>query len=59
MKDMLIFLGSAALSVIIMSIPVLTTCSFTLNWGSFLKFILTLFTIGEFVILTSVIGNGE
>lgn len=59
MKNVIIILGSFVLSAIIMSIPVLATCSFTLNWNPFFKLILVSCTIAEYAALTIVIGIQE
>lgn len=46
MNKILIFIGSLVLTLLIMSVPVLCTLSFVLNWVNEIKFLLTLLTIG-------------
>jgi hypothetical protein len=58
-KNVIIILGSFVLSAIIMSVPVLATCSFTLNWNLVFKFILAMCTIAEYAALTIIIGTQE
>ncbi len=42
-------LGTTSLTTIIIVIPMLTACGFCLRWSNFIKWILILLTIGEWV----------
>ncbi len=55
MKKTLIFIGSFALTVILMSVPILTTLSWVFGWGDFIKFILIMGMIVEFLVLSGII----
>lgn len=40
-------LGRVFLTIIIIAIPILTACSFCLEWSVFVEWLLTLLTLGE------------
>ena len=42
-------LGTTSLTTIIIAIPILTACSFCFRWFDFIKWILILLTIGEWI----------
>ena len=51
MKNVINTLGIFILTVIITAIPILCTCSYLLNWVSFIKFILSMLTVLEMVVI--------
>ena len=52
-------LGTTSLSTIIIAIPMLTACSFCLGWFDFIKWILILLTIGEWIGVYAMIWEGS
>ena len=42
-------LGTIFLTTIIIAIPMLTACGFCFRWSDFIKWILTLLTVGEWI----------
>lgn len=53
MKNAINTLGILILTLMIISVPILCTCSYLLNWDSFIKLISSLLTVLE------MIGIGE
>ena len=49
MKNVINTLGIFILTVMIISVPILCTCSYLLNWDSFIKFISTMLTVLEMI----------
>lgn len=54
-EDVIKAIGSIILSLIIVALPVLCGLSFGFNWPSLIKFLFTLITFSEAVILWAVI----
>lgn len=48
-------IGSIVISAVILSIPILCTCSFVFNWDIFFKFVLTMLVIVETTVLSVII----
>ena len=46
-KYFVLGLGRVFLTIIVMAIPILTACSFCLEWSVFVKYLLTLLTVCE------------
>ena len=42
--------GAIIITLILIAIPIITTVSFCLHWDSFIKWILTILSIGEIVL---------
>ena len=51
MKNAINTLGILILTVMIIAVPILCTCSYLLNWDSFIKFISSLLTVLEMVVI--------
>ena len=59
MNKLLVCIGAALLSVLLFSVPILTTLSYVYNWNSFWSWLLTIFSVGEFfVIYACLLGEG-
>lgn len=56
-EDIALTLGIFVLSIILFSIPILTTCAFAFNWISLIKFILTILSLIEFVAINIFIAR--
>lgn len=56
-EDIALTLGIFVLSIILFSIPILTTCAFTFNWISGIKYILTILSLIEFVAINTFIAR--
>lgn len=60
MNKLLVCIGAALLSVLLFSVPILTTLSFVYNWNSFWSWLLTIFSICEiFMIFACLVAEGE
>lgn len=57
MTDLLMFLGSLILSIILFSIPMITVLSFVLSWYSFIKFLLVILFVTEIILTAIYIGT--
>ena len=51
MKETLVWIGSFILSAIMMSMPILLTCSIILGWDKFFQYLLTIPFLIEFAML--------
>lgn len=52
MKKCIQIIGCIGLTILIFSIPILTACSFALDWNGSLKFVFSLLSITEFILIT-------
>lgn len=60
MNKVLVCIGAALLSVLLFSVPILTTLSYVYNWNSFWSWLLTIFSVCEFfTIFASLLAEGE
>ena len=55
MKELIRFVGSSVIALILISIPGLLVASFAFDWHGFLKTVLCMVTIAEFILITSFI----
>lgn len=51
MKDAFLWIGSFIASSILMSIPILLTCSVIMDWDAFIQIILAILFVFEYTIL--------
>lgn len=51
MREIIIIIGSLIISLLLVAVPALCIASFILNWDTALKFILTVLTIVECVLI--------
>ena len=57
MKDTIIIIGTIVVSLLLMGIPIIMTISFIYVWGTFLKYVLVMFSLGELFALSKLIGE--
>lgn len=57
MKDTIIIIGSIVVSLLLMGIPIIMTISFIYDWPAFFKFVLVMFSLGELLVLSMLIGQ--
>lgn len=55
MKKCIRIIGCIGLSILIFSMPILTACSFALDWSGSLKFLLSILSTMEFILITFVV----
>ena len=55
MKKAINILGTLILTVMIIAVPILCTCSYLLNWEAFIKYISTLLTVLEMIVMGAII----
>ena len=56
-EDIALTLGIFVLSIILFSIPILTTCAFAFKWIDGIKYILTILSLIEFVAIYTFIAK--
>ena len=57
MKAVFETIGTFSVGVIIISFPILLTCSFLLNWYDFVKFIFVIGTIFDFIFILNTLAD--
>lgn len=57
MKDTIIIIGSIVVSLLLMGIPIIMAISFIYDWAAFLKFILVMFSLSEWFVMSMLIGQ--
>ena len=57
MKETIIIIGTIVVSILLMGIPIIMTISFIYDWGTFLKYVLVMFSLGELFALSKLIGE--
>lgn len=57
MKDTIIIIGTIVVSLLLMGIPIIMTLSFIYDWGTFLKYVLVMLSLGELFALSLLIGQ--
>jgi len=57
MKDTIIIIGSIVVSLFLMGIPIIMAISFIYDWGTFLKYVLVMFSLSELLVLSMLIGQ--
>ena len=55
MSKLIRIIGSIVFSAFMYCVPIIFTCSFFLGWDSFIKWILCICTIGQFLMLCAFI----
>ena len=48
-------IGGIVVSVLLYAVPILTTCAFTLGWGNYIAYLLTIVALAEFFCLVAFI----
>lgn len=55
MKKVINILGTLILTVMIVSVPILCTCSYLLNWNGFIKYISAMLTVLETIVIGGIL----
>ena len=55
MKKVINILGTLILTVMIISVPILCTCSYLLNWDGFIKWLSTVLTLAEMIVIGGIL----
>ena len=55
MKKVINILGTLILTVMIISVPSLCTCSYLLNWDGFIKWLSTVLTLAEMIVIGGIL----
>lgn len=57
MKDMIFKTGAFVFTAILFAIPILWTCAWCLGWDDFIKWLLTIVIIGEYLTASALMVN--